>query len=94
VTPKKKIFTSKRKQHAIDYHVTSASINFGPPAPLMLITTVEELEDRLSEPTAADVAAMSALNGDILILGAAGKMARVWPNWHVVRSRSPALRSA
>jgi nucleoside-diphosphate-sugar epimerase len=40
----------------------------------MLINGVEELEDRLSEPTAADVAAMSALGGDILILGAAGKM--------------------
>jgi nucleoside-diphosphate-sugar epimerase len=40
----------------------------------MLINTLEELEDRLSETTAADVAAMSALDGDILILGAAGKM--------------------
>jgi nucleoside-diphosphate-sugar epimerase len=40
----------------------------------MLINGVEELEDRLSEPTAADVAATSALGGDILILGAAGKM--------------------
>ena len=40
----------------------------------MLINSIEELEDRLSEPTAGDVAAMSALDGDILILGAAGKM--------------------
>jgi nucleoside-diphosphate-sugar epimerase len=70
---KKKILTSKRKQHAIDYHVTSASINLGT-GPLMLITTVEELEDRLSEPTDADITALSALKGDILILGAAGKM--------------------
>jgi nucleoside-diphosphate-sugar epimerase len=40
----------------------------------MLINTVEELEDKLSLPTAADAAAISALEGDILILGAAGKM--------------------
>jgi len=40
----------------------------------MLINTVEELEDRLSLPTGADIAAVSALKGDILILGAAGKM--------------------
>jgi nucleoside-diphosphate-sugar epimerase len=40
----------------------------------MLINTIEELEDKLSVPTAADVAAVSALEGDILILGAAGKM--------------------
>ena len=40
----------------------------------MLINTVEELEDRLSLPTEADIAAVSALEGDILILGAAGKM--------------------
>src|SRR5436190_24227134 len=38
------------------------------------INTVEELEYRLSEPTGEDVATMSALKGDILILGAAGKM--------------------
>src|SRR4051794_32901895 len=40
----------------------------------MLINTVEELEDKLSVPTAADASAISALEGDILILGAAGKM--------------------
>jgi nucleoside-diphosphate-sugar epimerase len=40
----------------------------------MPINTIEELEDCLSEPTAADVEAMSELDGDILILGAAGKM--------------------
>ncbi len=38
------------------------------------IETEEELEERLSRPADADVAAMSALEGDILILGAAGKM--------------------
>ena len=38
------------------------------------INTVEELEYRLSEPTQENVATMSALKGDILILGAAGKM--------------------
>jgi len=40
----------------------------------MLINTVKELEERLSRPTTADVAAVSELPGDILILGAAGKM--------------------
>jgi len=40
----------------------------------MLINTVEELEEQLSRPTTADVAAVSELRGDILILGAAGKM--------------------
>src|SRR5205807_989378 len=43
-----------------------------PPAPS--IATVGELKDRLSQPTEHDIAAMSALKGDILILGAAGKM--------------------
>jgi len=38
------------------------------------INTVEELEYRLSEPTENDVASISVLKGDILILGAAGKM--------------------
>jgi nucleoside-diphosphate-sugar epimerase len=40
----------------------------------MLINTLEELEEQLSRPTTADVAAVSELRGDILILGAAGKM--------------------
>ena len=40
----------------------------------MPIHSVEELEDKLSEPTAADVNAVTALDGDILILGAGGKM--------------------
>jgi hypothetical protein len=39
-----------------------------------MINTIEELEDRLSQPTDADVEAVSSLNGDLLILGAAGKM--------------------
>lgn len=38
------------------------------------ITTVEELDDRLSEPGENDVAAIAELSGDILILGVAGKM--------------------
>jgi nucleoside-diphosphate-sugar epimerase len=38
------------------------------------ISTIEELEERLSRPTAADVSAMSGLEGDLLILGAGGKM--------------------
>jgi hypothetical protein len=38
------------------------------------IQNVAELEERLSRPTDADAAAMSILNGDLLILGAGGKM--------------------
>jgi hypothetical protein len=38
------------------------------------IKNIEELEDHLSRPTEADAAAMSALNGDVLILGVGGKM--------------------
>ena len=40
----------------------------------MRIQTVAELEDRLSCPTDADVSAMDALGGDLLILGVGGKM--------------------
>jgi len=36
--------------------------------------SVAELEDRLSEPSAALIAALAALDGDILILGAGGKL--------------------
>ena len=36
--------------------------------------TLEELEDTLSEPTPAVISAMDTLDGDFLILGAAGKM--------------------
>src|SRR6202041_2117303 len=38
------------------------------------IHSVAELEERLSRPTDADAAAMSALSGDLLILGVGGKM--------------------
>jgi hypothetical protein len=38
------------------------------------IRTVQELEEHLSRPSAADVSAMAALDGDLLILGAGGKM--------------------
>jgi nucleoside-diphosphate-sugar epimerase len=38
------------------------------------IATVEELEERLSRPAAADEKAMADLEGDLLILGAGGKM--------------------
>jgi nucleoside-diphosphate-sugar epimerase len=38
------------------------------------ITTVEELEEQLSRPTSADVSAMARVDGDVLILGAGGKM--------------------
>jgi len=38
------------------------------------IRTVAELEERLSRPKAADVSAMAELDGDLLILGAGGKM--------------------
>src|SRR5262245_5740122 len=40
----------------------------------MLINTVAELEDVLSTPTSPDVAAVEDMDGDILILGAGGKM--------------------
>jgi nucleoside-diphosphate-sugar epimerase len=40
----------------------------------MIIATEQQLEDRLSEPSASDARAMAALEGDILILGVAGKM--------------------
>ncbi len=40
----------------------------------MSIRTEAELEERLSRPSAADVAFMRDLEGDILILGVAGKM--------------------
>ena len=39
-----------------------------------MIATEQQLEDRLSEPSPSDVRAMAALEGDILILGVAGKM--------------------
>ncbi|HEX4488815.1 MAG TPA: NAD-dependent epimerase/dehydratase family protein, partial [Terriglobales bacterium] len=40
----------------------------------MTIQNTTELEERLSRPSEADVTAMAALNGDLLILGAGGKM--------------------
>ena len=40
----------------------------------MLINTVHEQEDALSVPTPADIAAVREFDGDILILGAGGKM--------------------
>ena len=40
----------------------------------MTIRTDDELEDALSRPTDADVEAMGALGGDLLLLGVAGKM--------------------
>jgi nucleoside-diphosphate-sugar epimerase len=39
-----------------------------------VIRNVEQLEDVLSQPSQADVAALAALEGDLLILGVAGKM--------------------
>ena len=39
-----------------------------------MIATEQQLEDRLSEPSPSDARAMAALEGDILILGVAGKM--------------------
>ena len=39
-----------------------------------MIETVAQLEDKLSEPTPKVIQAMAELDGDILILGAAGKM--------------------
>ncbi|MGH9611997.1 MAG: NAD-dependent epimerase/dehydratase family protein [Bryobacteraceae bacterium] len=40
----------------------------------MPIHTEEDLEERLSRPTEADSAALAAMDGDLLILGAGGKM--------------------
>ena len=41
---------------------------------LPFINTADQLEDHLSAPSDEDVAAVSSLDGDILVLGAAGKM--------------------
>jgi len=41
---------------------------------MQIIRNEEELEERLSRPTEDDVAALAALDGDLLILGAGGKM--------------------
>lgn len=38
------------------------------------IRTLKELEERLSRPTASDISAIPELDGDLLILGAGGKM--------------------
>jgi len=38
------------------------------------IKTIEELEEHLSRPTEADVTALAQMDGDLLILGAGGKM--------------------
>src|ERR1700704_2436462 len=40
----------------------------------MPIDTEAELEERLSRPAEADAAALAAMDGDLLILGAGGKM--------------------
>jgi hypothetical protein len=40
----------------------------------MNITTQEQLEERMSRPSEADIAAMRELKGDVLILGVGGKM--------------------
>ena len=39
-----------------------------------MITTTEQLEEMLSHPAPHDVEALGRLEGDLLILGAAGKM--------------------
>jgi dTDP-4-dehydrorhamnose reductase len=55
------------------------------------IKNIEELEDDLSRPTDADAAAMSALNGDLLILGVGGKMG---PSLSRLARRAAALAGA
>jgi hypothetical protein len=40
----------------------------------MTITDQEQLEERMSRPTDADIAAIRTLEGDVLILGVGGKM--------------------
>lgn len=44
------------------------------PEPLSQITDIEQLEDSLSRPTAGLVECLEGIDGDILILGAGGKM--------------------
>jgi nucleoside-diphosphate-sugar epimerase len=39
-----------------------------------MIETEEQLEERLARPTPADIAAMHALDGDVIVLGVGGKM--------------------
>jgi nucleoside-diphosphate-sugar epimerase len=39
-----------------------------------VITTEQELDDRLAEPSQEDIAAMREVSGDVLILGVSGKM--------------------
>ena len=41
---------------------------------MRFIETEEQLEDRLSQPNEADIALMARLSGDVLVLGAGGKM--------------------
>ncbi|MEO6982234.1 MAG: hypothetical protein ABI072_03870 [Edaphobacter sp.] len=40
----------------------------------MKIEDQQQLEERMSRPTEADVAAMRTMEGDVLILGVGGKM--------------------
>ena len=47
-------------------------------SPIRDIQSEEELDDLLSEPSQADVEAVRRLDGDLLILGAAGKWGRPW----------------
>ena len=39
-----------------------------------MISSEQQLEDLLSEPSAADARAMAEMNGDLVILGVGGKM--------------------
>jgi hypothetical protein len=55
------------------------------------IKNIEELEDHLSRPTQADAAAISALQGDLLILGVGGKMG---PSLSRLACRAAALGGA
>ncbi|MGH9629054.1 MAG: NAD-dependent epimerase/dehydratase family protein [Bryobacteraceae bacterium] len=40
----------------------------------MIITSEQQLDDLLSEPSSADIAAMKELSGDLILLGVGGKM--------------------
>ena len=51
------------------------------------IGTVQELEEQLSHPTKADVAAVAKMDGDLLVLGAGGKMG---PSLCLLASRAAA----
>src|SRR5437016_3931477 len=69
------VFNKDGTRQAITWIRRDGFCNRGVRARIMTsIRTVAELEERLSRPTMADISAMSELDGDLVILGAGGKM--------------------